>query len=138
MGFMVALIMATLLSLEPDYGKHLKTGKGLILANLVGGLIAVIIYRLLIWVPSFPFFVLLVLLGGLWMGELIFSDRVLGKLLAGGITTVFLILGPVLTGEAVAGQELLIRLGLIMAAVVYVVLAFGLLERLTRGRRLAQ
>jgi hypothetical protein len=50
---------------------------------------------------------------------------------------VFLILGPVLTGEAAAGVELLIRLGLIMGAVVYVVMAFGLLERLTRGRRLA-
>ena len=79
---------------------------------------------------------LLVFLGGLWMGGWIFSDRLLGKLLGGGITTVFLILGPVLTGEAAAGQELLIRLGLIMGAVVYVVLAFGLLERLTRGRRL--
>ncbi|MCK5651685.1 MAG: DUF2955 domain-containing protein [Gemmatimonadetes bacterium] len=134
--FSVALIMAALLSLEPDYGKHLKAGKGLILANLVGGLMAVGIYQLLVWVPSFTFFVLLVCLGGLWMGGWIFSDRLLGKLLGGGITAVFLILGPVLTGEAAAGQELLIRLGLIMGAVVYVVLAFGLLERLTRGRRL--
>jgi len=137
LGFMVALIMATLLALEPGYGKHLKAGKGLILANLVGGLIAVGIYRLLVWVPSFIFFVLLVFLGGLWMGGWIFSGRPLGRLLGGGITTVFLILGPVLTGEAAAGVELLIRLGLIMGAVVYVVLAFGLLERLTRGRRLA-
>ena len=137
LGSMVALIMATLLALEPEYGKHLKAGKGLILANLVGGLIAVGVYRLLVWVPSFTFFVLLVFLGGLWMGGWIFSDRLLGKLLGGGITTVFLILGPVLTGEAAAGIELLIRLGLIMGAVVYVVLAFGLLERLTRGRRLA-
>ena len=135
--FMVALIMATLLALEPEFGKHLKVGKGLILANLVGGLIAVGIYRLLVWVPSFTFFLLLVFLGGLWMGGHIFSERLLGKLLGAGITTVFLILGPVITGEAVAGVELLIRLGLIMGAVVYVVLAFGLLERLTRGRRLA-
>jgi hypothetical protein len=136
--FMVALIMAALMALEPEFGKHLKVGKGLILANLMGGLVAVGIYKLLVWVPSFTFFLLLVLLGGLWMGGWIFSERLLGKLLGGGITTVFLILGPVLTGEAAAGAELLIRLGLIMSAVVYVVLAFGLLERLTRGRRLAQ
>jgi hypothetical protein len=45
LGSMVALIMATLLALEPEYGKHLKAGKGLILANLVGGLIAVGVYR---------------------------------------------------------------------------------------------
>ena len=116
--FLVALIMAALLALEPEFGKHLKVGKGLILANLAGGLVAVAIYKLLVWVPSFTFFLLLVLLGGLWMGGWIFSDRPLGKLLGAGITTVFIILGPVLTGEGAAGAELLIRLGLIMSAVV--------------------
>jgi hypothetical protein len=48
---------------------------------------------------------------------------------------VFLILGPAVTGDEQAGDELFLRLFMIMGAVVYVVLAFGLLERLTRGRR---
>ena len=133
----VVLIFASLLTMEPTFGKHLAAGKGLVLANLAGGLVAVVIYELLVMVPSYAFLLLLVLLAGLWVGGWIFSDRPLGKLLGGGITTVFIILGPVLMGDAEAGANLFIRLFMIMGAVVYVVLAFGLLERLTRGRRLA-
>ena len=134
--FAVVLIFASLLTLEPTFGKHLAAGQGLVFANLAGGLVAVVIYQLLVWVPSYTFLLLLVLLAGLWVGGWIFSGRPLGKLLGGGITTVFIVLGPTLTGDAQAGANLFIRLFMIMAAVVYVVLAFGLLERLTRGRRI--
>ena len=134
-GGAVALIMAIMLSLEPTFGKHLAAGKSLIFANLAGGLVAVVIYELLVFVPSFTFFLMLVLLAGLVIGKWIFSDSVLGKLLAAGITAVFIILGPSLTGDAAAEASLFIRLLLIVGAVLYVVLAFALLERLTRGRR---
>lgn len=133
--FAVVLVMASLLAMEPTFGKHLAVGKGLILANLAGGLVAVAIYQLLVLVPSFTFFLLLVLLAGLWVGGWIFSDRPLGKLLGGGITAVFIVLGPAVTGDEQAGAELFVRLAMIMGAVLYIVLAFGLLERLTRGRR---
>jgi hypothetical protein len=133
--FAVVLVMASLLAMEPTFGKHLGVGKGLILANLAGGLVALVIYQLLVLVPSFTFFLLLILLAGLWAGGWIFSDRPLGKLLGAGITAVFIILGPVVTGDEEAGAQLVVRLTMIMGAVVYVVLAFGLLERLTRGRR---
>jgi hypothetical protein len=135
--FAVVLIFASLLALEPSFGKHLAAGKGLVLANLAGGLVAVVIYQLLVMVPSFAFLLLVISLAGLWVGAWIFSDRPLGKLLGGGITTLFIVLGPTLTGEAQAGASLFVRLAMIMGAVVYVVLAFGLLERLTRGRRIA-
>ncbi len=134
-NFAVVLIMVSLLASEPTFGKHLAAGKGMILANLTGGLVAVAIYQLLVLVPSFSFFLLLVLLAGFWVGGWIFSDRPFGKLLGGGITAVFIILGPAVTGDEQAGAELFLRLFMIMGAVVYVVLAFGLLERLTRGRR---
>jgi hypothetical protein len=134
--FAVVLIFASLLTMEPTFGKHFTAGKGLVLTNLAGGLVAVVIYELLVMVPSFAFLLLIVLLAGLWVGGWIFSDRPLGKLLGGGITTLFIVLGPTLTGEAEAGTNLFVRLFMIMGAVVYVVLAFGLLERLTRGRRI--
>jgi hypothetical protein len=89
-----------------------------------------------VWVPAYTFFLLLVTLAGLVVGRLIFSESPLGRLLAGGITTVFIVLGPTLTGEEEAGAKLYIRVVQIMAAVVYVVAAFGALERLTRGRRM--
>ena len=132
----LVLVQAGMLSLEPSFGKHLAAGKGLIFANLAAGLVAVAIYQMLLFVPSFPFFLLLVLLSGLWAGKWIFSDHPFGKLLSAGITALFLILGPALMGDAEAGAALVTRIVLIMFAVLYVVLAFGLLERLSRGRRL--
>ena len=134
-GAAVMLIFAMMLSLEPTYGVHLRAGSGLILANLSGGLVGVIIYQLLVMVPSFSFFLMLCLIAGLMIGDQIFSDTKLGKLLSAGITAVFIVLGPTLTGDAAAGANLALRLFLIAAGVIYVVLAFGLLERLTRGRR---
>ncbi len=131
----VVLIFAALLGLEPTFGKHWAAGKGLIMANLAGGLVAVVVYNVLVWVPAYPFFLLLVALAGLVVGRLIFSGTTLGKLLAGGITTVFVVLGPVLTGDAAAGATLYLRVLQIMLAVVYVVVSFGVMERLTRGRR---
>jgi hypothetical protein len=59
----------------------------------------------------------------------------LGKLLSAGITAVFIVLGPSLTGDSTAGAGLAMRLVLISAGVIYVVLAFGLLRRLTEGGR---
>jgi hypothetical protein len=131
----VILIYAVLLGLESNYGKHWAAGKGMLLSNLVGGLVAVILYNLLVWVPAFPFFLLLMVLAGLVVGQLIYSGTVVGKLLAGGITTVFIVLGPTLTGDAEAGAKLYVRVLQIFAAVTYVVVAFGVLERLNRGRR---
>jgi hypothetical protein len=137
-GAAVMLIFAMMLSLEPTYGVHLKAGSGLILANLSGGLVGVILYQLLVMVPSFWFFLMLCLLSGLLIGDQIFSGSQLGKLLSAGITAVFIVLGPTLTGDAAAGANLALRLALIAAGVIYVVLAFGLLERLTRGAQSMQ
>ncbi len=131
----VVLIFAALLGLEPTFGRHWAAGKGLILSNLAGGLVAVLVFNVLVWVPAYPFFLLLVTLAGLVVGRLVFSGTALGKLMAGGITTVFVVLGPTLTGDAEAGAKLYIRVLQIMTAVVYVVVAFGIMERLTRGRR---
>jgi len=136
-GALVMLVFSLLLSLEPTYGGHLKTGSGLILANLTGGLVGVVLYQLLVMVPSFPFLLLLCLAAGLLVGNQIFSGTSLGKLLSAGITAVFIVLGPSLTGDSSAGGSLAVRLVLITAAVVYVVLAFGLLRRLTEGGRSA-
>jgi len=137
-GASVMLIFAMMLSLEPTYGVHLKAGSGLIFANLSGGLVGVILYQLLVMVPSFWFFLMLCLLSGLLIGDQIFSHTKLGQLLSAGITAVFIVLGPTLTGDAAAGANLALRLALIAAGVIYVVLAFGLLERLTRGARRMQ
>jgi len=134
----VALVFAMMLSMEPTYGAHLKAGAGLIVANLAGGVVAVALYQLLVFVPSFPFFLLLTTATGLLIGNQIMAGTTVGKLLSAGITTVFIVLGPTLTGDAAAASALVTRLFLIGVGVVYVVLAFGLLERLTRGTRRLQ
>lgn len=136
-GAAVGLFQAMFLTLEPTYGKHLKAGSAILIAQGAGGLAAVVIYEMLVMVPSFWFFLMLCAAAGLLMGDQIFSGTKLGALLKGGVASFFLILGPSLTGDAAAGSDLVVRLVTIAFAVLYVVLAFGLMERLLRGRRRA-
>lgn len=133
----VSLMMAILLTLEPRYGKHLKTGMGLLAANLAGGLVAVAMYQAMIFVPSYAFLLLVTSLAGLVIGGQIFSGSKVGKLLGAGITTAYIVLGPSLTGTSEAGASMLLRLAFVVVGVAYVVFAFGLMERLhllKRGR----
>lgn len=134
-GAAVMLVFAMLLSLEPTYGVHLRAGTGLLLGHFLGGLVALALYQLLVFVPAYVFFLLLCLLSGLLIGQQVFRGTPTGKLLSAGLASVFVVLGPTLTSDETAGSTLVLRLALISAAVVYVVLAFGLLQRLTHGRR---
>ena len=58
------------------------------------GMVGVALYQLLVIVPSFWFFLLLCFAAGLMIGNQVFSDTPLGKLLSAGITAVFIVLGP--------------------------------------------
>lgn len=121
------LIFIAILSMSPALANP-KVGLVLIIANILGGILAISAYNLLGIVPHFTFMILLVLTVGLILGNLIFSDHKLAPIFSSGFSTFLLILGTVMLSDAEAGEKVWPRVIQISMAVIYVVVAFRILS----------
>jgi len=129
-GAILVMIMIALLSMQPAFAKDFKAGKALILGNVIGGAAAIVVYELLVLTPLYSFLIVLTLLAGLLFGVRLFSDRPTAALYGMAFSTLLLIIGSTTSSTGEAGAKVYTRILQIMMAVVYVVVAFGLLERL--------
>ena len=71
----VILVYVGLLSLLPSFAAGWKQGKGMLIGNLIGGIVAIVFYNLLTVYPELPMFLLLTLIVGPTFGDVIFSTR---------------------------------------------------------------
>ena len=132
-SYILILIFIALLSMQPAFAKDFKGGIALIMANLIGGLLAISSYEVLTVVPVFSYFLLIVLLCGLYLGFNAFSEKKTARLFAMAFSTYLLIICSVTGfGTIDAGTKLWSRIFQIMIAVIYVVTAFGLVHRFKR------
>ncbi len=134
-GGMLILIFIGILSMQPGVAGNIKVGMALIIGNVIGGIASVIFYEILVMVPSFPFMVLLTLLCGLVFGRQVFSGKKMAPLYGMAYSTVLLIIGSTTSSTSEADNAVIVRVLQMMIAVTYVVLAFDLLERLSRRRK---
>jgi hypothetical protein len=126
------LVFIALLSMQPDFASGFKAGKALIAANVLGGLAAVAMYELLVMVPTFGFLLLLVLLAGLLFGQRLFSGVPAAPLFGMAYSTLLLVIGSTTSAYGDANAKAWTRVVQITIAVVYLVVAFGTLQRLRR------
>jgi hypothetical protein len=134
-GGALVLMFTAILSLQPSFAAGWQMGKGMIQGNLIGGAVAILIYNVLFVLPTFGFFILLMLLAGLVFGRVIYSDHPLAPLFKTGFNTVAILVGMSVAIESVeAGSKFYERIVQVMLAVFYVVAAFGIIERVTRER----
>ena len=131
-GSLLILIFIAILSSQPGFAQNYKAGIGLILGNVIGGAIAIAFYETLVLVPSFSLLILLTLALGLLLGSRFHSDKKLAPLYGMAFSTVLLVIGSTTSGNAEADSKVSSRIVQIMAAVTYVVVAFGLLEHFRR------
>lgn len=124
------LVFVALLSMQSGFADDFKAGLALIAGNVMGGIVAILIYNLLVVVPLLWYMMLLTLLGGLLFGARLFSGARIAKLFGSAFSTTLLIVGSTTTSTGDAGGTVLTRVVQISVAVSYVVLAFGLLRRL--------
>jgi len=134
-GSILVLVFIGILSMQPGVVGNIKVGQALITGNIFGGLVSIMFYETLVMVPSFGFMVLLTLLCALTFGQQVFSGRKVGPLYGMAFSTVLLIVASTTTSTDEAGSKVLIRVVQMAMAVIYVVVGFGLLERLTRNKK---
>jgi hypothetical protein len=116
-------------------GAGRQAGYAMIVANVAGGIVSIAFYNLLVAVPWLPFLLVLTLLCGLLFGSLLFSEHKYAKLAGSAFTTVLLIIGSTTTSTSEAGGKVVTRVLQIIAAVLYLVVALNLVDKLGRRRR---
>jgi len=126
-GGLLILIFISILSVSPVLA-NAKFGAIFIIANILGGLFAILAYELLVIVPLLVFMIFLTLIVGFLFGRKLFSKHKYAPIFATGFTTFLLILGSVTSAEMDAGEKVWSRLTQITVAVIYVVLAFKLIN----------
>lgn len=128
---LVVLVFIAILAQQPSLTAGRQAGGALILGNLAGGLAAMVFYELLVAVPTFGFFLMLMFLATLAIGTRIFSDRRFAPVYPTVLSTLLLLVGGSVApfGDEVEVQFQL-RIFQIGVAVVYVVGSLGLIERL--------
>ncbi|OIQ37130.1 MAG: hypothetical protein BM563_09375 [Bacteroidetes bacterium MedPE-SWsnd-G1] len=134
-GGILVLIFAAILSFSPALS-NIKTGMVMIIANIFGGLCAIVAYKLLVVVPIFSFMVLLTLIVGLIFASNLFSTKKTAAIFGTGFSTFLLILGSVTSSDDAAGEAVWARVIQISFAVIYVVIAFGLLNYYQKNKAL--
>lgn len=126
---LLILIFIGILSMQPGFARDFKGGKALLLGNLIGGVVAILEYEILTVVPEFFYLLLLTLLLGLFFGTHLFSGKATAPLFGMAFSTVLLVIGSETSRFAGdAGSKVYTRIVQLTVAVVYVVVAFGLLE----------
>ena len=132
---LLVLIFIALLGQQIRMGAGRQAGYAMIVANVAGGIVSIAFYNLLVAVPWLPFLLVLTLLCGLLFGSLLFSEHKYAKLAGSAFTTVLLIIGSTTTSTSEAGGKVVTRVLQIIAAVLYLVVALNLVDKLGRRRR---
>ena len=134
-GGMLILMFVAILSISPALSNP-KVGGVMIVANIFGGLFAILAYKLLVVVPLFIFMIFIVLIIGLIFANNLFSKKKIAPIFGTGFSTFLLILGSVTTSDSAAGEEVWTRVIMISGAVIYVVIAFGILNHIQKSKTL--
>ncbi|WP_298533583.1 hypothetical protein [uncultured Algibacter sp.] len=134
-GGLLILIFIGILSMNPALA-NAKVGAVLIVANILGGIMAIVAYKLLVVVPLLVFMLLLTLCVGFIFGSKLFSKSKLAPIFGTGFSTFLLILGSVTSSDSEAGSEVWTRVVQISIAVLYVVIAFRIIAHFKSNRKL--
>lgn len=126
-GGVLVLIFVAILSISPALSNP-KIGIALIAANLIGGLTSIIAYNLLTFVPLFSFMILLTLFVGFIFASNLFSKKKIAPIFGTAFSCFLLILCSVTSSSDEAGSAVWTRVIQISIAVIYVVLAFRILN----------
>jgi hypothetical protein len=128
-GSMLILFFIAILSMNPAAANK-KTSVAMILANLGGGLAAIIVFNLLTAATSFIYSGMLTLLVGLLFANGLFSGKPTAPLFGMAFSTFLLILGNVISLAGEAGDIVWARVFQIGVAMVYMVITFRLIDRM--------
>jgi hypothetical protein len=131
----ITLVFIVLLSFDPFIYQS-KKGVAILVANVIGGLIGVLVYNILVISPSYLLYILVIITVAFYFSSKIYSGEKTAAVFKIGFNTFFVVIGAISTSTDSAGGMIWERLLQIGAAVVYVMVAFKVINTLNNPRAL--
>ena len=128
-GQLLVMVFAAIFTLSPDLNKGSEAAKNSITSTLIGGVAAMGFYWLIVAVPEFHFFILLMLFTTLMFARQIFSDSSSAKYFGSAFVALFILVNSSMDAEGSITSAFVLRVVFISLAAIYVVAALNVLER---------
>jgi len=123
----LTLIFVILLSFDPFIYQS-KKGPALLLANILGGLAGILAYNILVIAPSYLLYVFLIISVAFYFVMKIYSGKKTAPIFKISFNTFFVIMGVISVSTEDAGSEIWERIIQIGLAVLYVIIAFKIVN----------
>ncbi|GAD01808.1 DUF2955 domain-containing protein [Agarivorans albus] len=127
---LLVVIFVAILAQNPELTKGAKVSIGIIFTNIVGGLIAVLVFNLLVAAPQFSFMALLITLTFMLIAQAIYLHPK-GAIVAAGLSAYIIILGSTIGSDGgLATTKFYARIFQLSMVGLYVVGSFYLVHKL--------
>jgi len=127
--YLLVMVFSAIFILKPDLTQGKEAGKNSLLSTLLGGVFAWLFYWLIVAVPQFHFYLLILLITSLYFGRQIFSGSAMSKYYSSGFIALLVVVNSSMAADANFNAILAQRVLLISSAIVYIVCALKVIER---------
>ena len=127
-SFMLVMIFAALFILKPELSAGKEAGVNSLISTLLGGVFAWVFYWLIVAVPEFYFYVVLMALTTLYFGRQVFSGKPTAKYYNSALIALLILVNGSMGEGADFTEKFIMRIILITLAVVYIVAALKMLD----------
>jgi len=128
MDFLLVMIFSAIFILKPELSKGREAGQNSLISTILGGLCAWLFYMLIVAVPQYHFFVVLMFFTTLVFGMIIFSTRPTAKYYGSALSALLVLINGSMGSDADFSTLFVQRIALIVLAVVYIVAVLKVLD----------
>lgn len=132
---LLTLVFVVLLSFDP-FIYNSKKGTALFAANVIGGLVGILVYNVLVMAPSYVLYIFLILSVAFYFVMHIYSGKKTAPIFRISFNTFFVTMGIISTSSTEASSAVWERLLQIGLAIIYVIVAFRLVNTLNNPKLL--
>ena len=127
-SYLLVMIFAALFILKPELSAGKEAGRNSLISTLLGGAFAWLFYWLIVAVPEYYFYVILMALTSLYFGAQVFSGKPTAKYYNSALIALLILVNGSMGEGAEFTEKFIMRVILITLAVIYIVTALKVLD----------
>jgi hypothetical protein len=128
MDFLLVMIFSAIFILKPELSKGKEAGTNSLISTILGGLIAWVFYWLIVAVPQYHFFIVLMFFTTLVFAMNIFSGKPGAKYYGSALSALLVLINGSMAADAEFSALFMQRIALIVLAVIYIIAMLKVLD----------